>query len=80
MLGGQVAVGGHVTVGAGSILTGQSGLSKDIPPGAMYSGTPAEPHIGRLRALAASHRFDKLIEEVRELRNRIAQLEKKTAP
>ncbi|HZL72093.1 MAG TPA: UDP-3-O-(3-hydroxymyristoyl)glucosamine N-acyltransferase [Planctomycetota bacterium] len=79
MIGGQVAIGGHLTVGAGGILTGQAGLSKDLPPGAMYSGTPAEPHIARLRALAASHRVDGLLKEVRDLKNRIAKLEKKRA-
>jgi UDP-3-O-[3-hydroxymyristoyl] glucosamine N-acyltransferase len=77
MIGGQVAIGGHLTVGAEGILTGQAGLSKDLPPGAMYSGTPAEPHIGRLRALAAGHRVDRLLQEVRELRRRITELEKK---
>ncbi len=77
MIGGQVAIGGHLTVGAGGILAGQAGLSKDLPPGAMYSGTPAEPHIGRLRALAASHRVDLLLKEVRDLKKRIAKLEKK---
>jgi UDP-3-O-[3-hydroxymyristoyl] glucosamine N-acyltransferase len=80
MIGGQVAIGGHLTVGAGGILTGQAGLSKDLPPGAMYSGTPAEPHIGRLRALAAGHRVDRLLEEVRELKRRISELEKKRTP
>ncbi|HEU4338806.1 MAG TPA: UDP-3-O-(3-hydroxymyristoyl)glucosamine N-acyltransferase [Planctomycetota bacterium] len=80
MLGGQVAVGGHLTVGAGGILTGQAGLSKDLPPGAMYSGTPAGPHLGRMRALAASHQVDKLLQEVRELRRRVSELEKKPGP
>ena len=77
MIGGQVAIGGHLTVGAGGILTGQAGLSKDLPPGAMYSGTPAGPHLGRMRALAASHQVDRLMAEVRELRRRISELEKK---
>lgn len=80
MLGGQVAVGGHLTVGAGGILTGQAGLSKDLPPGAMYSGTPAEPHVRRMRALAASHRVDRILEEMRELRRRVAELERKLNP
>ena len=77
MIGGQVAIGGHLTVGAGGILTGQAGLSKDLPPGAMFSGTPAGPHVGRMRALAASHQVDRLLREVRELRTRISELEKK---
>ncbi|HTF58205.1 MAG TPA: UDP-3-O-(3-hydroxymyristoyl)glucosamine N-acyltransferase [Planctomycetota bacterium] len=77
MLGGQVAVGGHVTVGAGGILTGQSGLSKDLPPGATFSGTPAEPHLRRMRALAASHRVERLLEEMRELQRMVAELKRK---
>lgn len=80
MIGGQVAIGGHLTVGAGGILTGQAGLSKDLPAGAMFSGTPAEPHIGRLRALAAGHRVDRLLAEVRELRRRMSELERKLTP
>ena len=80
MIGGQVAIGGHLTVGAGGILTGQAGLSKDLPAGAMFSGTPAEPHIGRLRALAAGHRVDRLLAEVRELRRRMSELERKLKP
>jgi UDP-3-O-[3-hydroxymyristoyl] glucosamine N-acyltransferase len=77
MIGGQVAIGGHLTVGAGGILTGQAGLSKDLPPGAMYSGTPAGPHLGRLRAQAAGYQLDKLLKEMRELRRRVDGLEKK---
>lgn len=80
MLGGQVAVGGHVTVGAGGILTGQSGLSKDLPPGATFSGTPAEPHLRRMRALAASHRVERLLEEMRELRRLVTELQRKLKP
>jgi UDP-3-O-[3-hydroxymyristoyl] glucosamine N-acyltransferase len=80
MLGGQVAVGGHLTVGAGGVLTGQAGLSKDLPPGEMYSGTPAEPHVRRLRALAASHRVAELIEEVRALRKKVSELERRLKP
>jgi len=80
VIGGQVAVGGHLTVGAGGILAGQAGLSKDLPPGEMYSGTPAEPHIRRLRALAASHRVAELIEEVRAIREKVAELERRLKP
>jgi UDP-3-O-[3-hydroxymyristoyl] glucosamine N-acyltransferase len=77
MIAGQVGIGGHVTVGAGGILGGQAGLNKDLPPGGFYSGTPAEPHIGRLRALAASHKVDELLAEFRALKKRLDELEKK---
>jgi UDP-3-O-[3-hydroxymyristoyl] glucosamine N-acyltransferase len=80
MIGGQAAIANHLTVGAGGILTAQSGLSKDLPPGAIFNGTPAEPHIRRLRALAASHRVDELLQEVRDLKRRLAELERKAKP
>lgn len=75
MLGGQVAVGGHVTVGERAILTGQAGLSKDMPAGQMYNGTPAMPHIKHLRAMAAANRVAGLLEEIRDLRRRLKAVE-----
>lgn len=77
MLGGQVAVGGHVTVGERAILTGQAGLSKDMPAGQMYNGTPAMPHIKHLRAMAAANRVAGLLEELREMRRRLKAIEEK---
>ena len=43
VLGGRVAVMEHVTIGKGAQIAGASGITKDIPPGAVYAGFPAKP-------------------------------------
>ena len=40
---GQAGVVGHVTIGAGATVTAQAGVSKDLPPGGTYRGSPARP-------------------------------------
>ena len=41
MFGGQVGVGGHLTIGRGAIAVGQSGVTNSLDPGAMVAGYPA---------------------------------------
>ena len=41
ILAGQVGSAGHLDIGDGAIITAQSGLHTDVPPGTMWSGTPA---------------------------------------
>ena len=43
VLGGQAGVADHVKIGFGAQVGGQSGVSKDIPAGGQYNGTPARP-------------------------------------
>ena len=43
LIGGQVGISGHVTLGDGAKIMAQSGVITDIPPGAVYGGTPAVP-------------------------------------
>lgn len=42
-IGGQVGVAGHLTIGAGARIGAQSGVMRDVPPGAELTGTPAIP-------------------------------------
>ena len=42
-LAGQVGLAGHLTVGDRAILTAQSGVTKDVPAGAVMSGSHALP-------------------------------------
>lgn len=53
-MAGQAAIGGHLTVGAGAIITAKSGVIKDVPPGETWSGFPARPHREEMRRLAAT--------------------------
>jgi UDP-3-O-[3-hydroxymyristoyl] glucosamine N-acyltransferase len=43
VLGGQVGVAGHLTVGKGSQIAAQGGVMQDVPPGSKLGGTPAVP-------------------------------------
>ncbi len=42
-LGGHVGIGGHTTIGDGATLVSGSGLSKNVPAGETWFGTPAMP-------------------------------------
>ncbi len=42
-LGGHVGVGGHTTIGDGATVISASGVSKSIPAGETWFGTPAMP-------------------------------------
>lgn len=57
LLGGQAGIGGHLHIGAGAAVAAQSGIVRDVEPGARLAGTPARPIRAYLRdnlALARS--------------------------
>ena len=43
VLGGQCGIVGHITVGAGAQIAGNSGVSQSVPRGERWGGTPAKP-------------------------------------
>lgn len=43
VLAGQVGVIGHVRIGRGSQIAGDSNVNCDVPPGSRWGGTPAKP-------------------------------------
>jgi UDP-3-O-[3-hydroxymyristoyl] glucosamine N-acyltransferase len=43
VLGGQVGTVGHIEIASGVQVGAQSGVSKNIPPGETWFGTPAQP-------------------------------------
>ncbi len=52
-LGGQVAVRGHVRIGAGAQIAATSGVNGDVPAGARWGGIPARPVREWFREIAA---------------------------
>ena len=48
-LGGQSAIGGHLGVGEGAQIAAKSGVTRDAPAGARWSGAPARPARRHLR-------------------------------
>jgi UDP-3-O-[3-hydroxymyristoyl] glucosamine N-acyltransferase len=61
VLGGQVAVKGHVRIGMGAQIAATSGVNGDVPPGARWGGIPARPvrdwfrEMHTLKVLASRH-------------------------
>ncbi|MGU3494060.1 UDP-3-O-(3-hydroxymyristoyl)glucosamine N-acyltransferase [Xanthobacteraceae bacterium A53D] len=43
VLGGQVGVVGHCTIGTGSQIAASSNVKGDVPPGVRWGGSPAKP-------------------------------------
>ena len=41
VLGGKAAVADHLTIGANSVITGNSGVASNVPPGRIMMGYPA---------------------------------------
>ncbi len=54
VLGARVGVIGHINVGNGAQIAGNSTVADNVPPGAIWGGTPARPIKHWMRELAAA--------------------------
>jgi UDP-3-O-[3-hydroxymyristoyl] glucosamine N-acyltransferase len=77
LLAGQVGSSGHLTVHAGAIVYAQSGIGGDVAPGARISGSPAFAANEWLRAITAFPKLPEILKNLRDLKKRLEQLEKK---
>jgi UDP-3-O-[3-hydroxymyristoyl] glucosamine N-acyltransferase len=78
MMGGQVGLVGHIEVADNVKLMAQSGVSKSLTKaGGTYFGYPAKEYRIAYRIEAALRHLPELIEEIKNLRSRVEELEKK---
>jgi UDP-3-O-[3-hydroxymyristoyl] glucosamine N-acyltransferase len=77
ILAGQVGIAGHLKVGDDAVLTAKSATSHDVEPGKTLSGIPAFDNREWLRATAAFRRLGEMAKKLRELQQRISDIEKK---
>ena len=75
IMGGQVGVNDHVRICGQVIIAAQSGVFSDVEEPGTYSGYPARAHRNQLRVLAATQKTPDMIKTIRDLEDRIAQLE-----
>ncbi len=75
ILAGQAGLVGHIKVGDNARVTAQAGVTKDVPPGATVSGTPARPRDQERKAIAATYRIPDLLIEVKKLKEKVKTLE-----
>jgi UDP-3-O-[3-hydroxymyristoyl] glucosamine N-acyltransferase len=71
VLWGQVGAAGHITIGADATVTGQSGVSKSLPAGGTYRGSPAQPINDQLRLEARIRDLERLTERIKLLEERL---------
>jgi UDP-3-O-[3-hydroxymyristoyl] glucosamine N-acyltransferase len=57
MMGGQVGLADHITVGSGAMLGAQSGSMTDVPAGERWVGSPAQPVREFMRSVALLRRL-----------------------
>lgn len=72
---GQSGCSGHLKIGSGVVLVARAAAYKDVPDGATMAGAPARPHREWLKANANVQRLDGLRTKVKQLEERLAQLE-----
>jgi UDP-3-O-[3-hydroxymyristoyl] glucosamine N-acyltransferase len=77
VLAGQTGLVGHIEVGDDVFVGAKAGVSKSIPPGTRVTGYPAREFMKMRRIDAASNQLPELLKEVKELKKRIADLEKR---
>ena len=73
ILAGQVGAAGHIDIGDGAVITAQSGVHTDVPPGTMWSSTPAIENKLYLKVFAALKRLPELQRKVRRLSGELDQ-------
>jgi len=78
VLGGQVGVADHIRIGAGTLVAAKSCVLRDIPAGAVFRGNPATDHNLFGRQQVAIRRLPRMVEQLRELRKRVEELESAT--
>jgi len=71
ILAGQSAVAGHCTIGDGAVLTAQSAVSHDVPPGKMISGSPGFDNRVWLRAVTIFQRLPELLKRLDRLEKQV---------
>ncbi|MEM9512938.1 MAG: UDP-3-O-(3-hydroxymyristoyl)glucosamine N-acyltransferase [Cyanobacteria bacterium P01_E01_bin.48] len=79
VLAGQVGVAGHITVGDRVVAASRTGISSDLAADRTVAGFPQQTHQEWLRSMAAVRNLPDLVQKVRDLKNRMAQLEQALA-
>jgi UDP-3-O-[3-hydroxymyristoyl] glucosamine N-acyltransferase len=75
VLAGQAGVAGHLKIGDDVVVTAKSATSHDVPAGKVISGIPAFDNKDWLRSTAAFRRLGEMQRTIRELQQRLLDLE-----
>lgn len=73
VLWGQVGATGHITIGADVTVTAHSGVSKSLPAGGTYRGSPAQPVREFMRLEARTRDLERMAQRIKALEERLAE-------
>jgi len=79
IIAGQAGVSDHKRIGAGTQVAVRAGITRNIPAGVIVSGYPAQPHVDQLKMEAAMRHLPTLLDTVKRLEKRVAELEQQEA-
>ncbi|MEZ5385443.1 MAG: UDP-3-O-(3-hydroxymyristoyl)glucosamine N-acyltransferase [Prosthecobacter sp.] len=74
-MGGQVGVAGHLEIGDQVMFLAKSGVTKNVLQPGAYTGYPARPLMEGRKMLSLPAKIPDLIERVRKLEQKLAELE-----
>jgi len=77
VMAGQSGAADHITIGPGAKAGARAAITRDVPDGATVLGTPARAIGEQLRIEAALPKLPEVVRKVRELAERLAELEAK---
>lgn len=78
VMGGKVAVAGHIQIGNGVTITACSGISKSLPDGGTYGGVPALPLREYNRMSVYLRNIEKYVKQIEEMQLALEQLKNST--
>lgn len=73
--GGQVAIAGHLKVGDNVMVGGKGGITNNVAPNQVLSGTPAIPHKDWLRASMSFGKLPEMRKEIARMKRQMEALE-----
>ena len=71
VLAGQVGVSGHLTIGRGCKVDGQTGVNSDLAPGSSVKGSPCLPYSLEQRVNVLRKRLPDLFKRVDALEEKL---------
>jgi len=79
VIAGHVGITDNITIGSRATVTAKSAVMCSIPPGQVWFGYPARPHLEHKRALALMYKLPALNRAVRALQTRLGMTEPEEA-
>lgn len=76
-MGGQSGSAGHIEIGAMSMVAARAGVTKSLPARSVVAGFPARDHQVNKQEEVASRRLPRLQQTIRDMQQRLEQLEAK---